>query len=333
MACALVAAELATSSAAAADPGKPGVCHQVALPVALASGQRQDQQITGTLCEPNVWASGPHTLDILIHGYTYDSRYWDWPQDPRLYSFADKDLAAGRATFAYDRLGDGGSSHPLSVEITPQSDAYQLHQVIGWSRKTYASVDLIGHSYGSYVSALETGEYNDADRLVLTGLLHGEGSSFLLLQPSMYPALLDPRFSGRSLDPNYVTTRPDTRGTLFYHHADPSVIDFDEAHKDLGADAQLALAALQHFISPPPLNETLDITRPVLLIDGQEDAVFCGITLNCRNEQAVLAHESAFYPHSPSLSMRTIADTGHDLALHPTADQSFAEINDWVDTQ
>src|SRR5438128_8586101 len=91
----------ATSHANAADSAL-GNCQAVRLPVALAAGQPSDKIISATYCQPHTWADGPQQIDILTNGATYNSSYWDWPQDPVLYSYVDKTLQAGRATFNYD---------------------------------------------------------------------------------------------------------------------------------------------------------------------------------------------------------------------------------------
>src|SRR5688572_14466912 len=89
-------------------------CTSVQKPVALGPGQPAIYQISGTLCLPTTWAPGPHQIDVLVHGATYDRSYWDWPQQSPAYSFVMRTLQAGRATFAYDTLGAGQSSRPVS---------------------------------------------------------------------------------------------------------------------------------------------------------------------------------------------------------------------------
>src|SRR5690348_5053650 len=86
-----------------------GACRTVQLSVALVPGGPASQTLSGTLCLPAHWADGPHAVDVLTSGATYTQQYWDWPQDPELYSYVAKTLAAGRATFAYDRVGTGAS--------------------------------------------------------------------------------------------------------------------------------------------------------------------------------------------------------------------------------
>src|SRR6266568_5396043 len=102
----------ATNGAVFADPpARLGHCHTVTVPVTLPTGQAA--HLAGHLCTP---AHGYATTAlVLVHGATYDSAYWSWPQDPWRYSFVWQALAVGYSVVAVDRLGDGQSSRPLST--------------------------------------------------------------------------------------------------------------------------------------------------------------------------------------------------------------------------
>ncbi|HEY3905830.1 MAG TPA: alpha/beta fold hydrolase [Streptosporangiaceae bacterium] len=314
-----------------------GFCEKVDLPVALWPHAGLTQNVSGTYCAPGIWAGGPHEIDVLTPGATYNRLYWDWPVDPDLYSYVDKTLAAGRATFDYDRIGTGASSHPPSVDITIDTDAYVLHQVVTWLRGTlgYGQVNLIGHSLGSVISVQEAGRYHDVNRVVLTGLLQvpDVGIHFVTTLASLlYPAGQDPQFAGRGLDPGYLTTIPGDRAADFYSaSADPAVISYDEAHKDVVAVTDLATLATTWALSPGQ-NISDSITAPVLVVIGEQDAIFCADppVIDCAKTAALLATEAPYFTGSQSLTVDSIPDTGHDLALHPTADQSFEDISDWI---
>jgi pimeloyl-ACP methyl ester carboxylesterase len=316
-----------------------GNCQSIALPVALAPGQPASQSIAGSYCQPAVWAPGPPEVDVLTPGATYNASYWNWPQDPALYSYVDKTLAAGRATFDYDRIGTGASSHPPSAEIVIGVEAYVLHQIVSWLRGTqgYGQVNLIGHSLGSVISIAEAGTYQDVSRVVVTGLLHlpNIGVGFATTLASlMYPAMLDPQFIGAGLGAGYLTTLPGARAKDFYSAAaDPAVIAYDEAHKDVVPVSDLASLATTWAL-PPGLNASDSITAPVLVVIGEQDAIFCADppVLDCTQPADLLASEAPYYADAASLSIDTIADTGHDIALHPSADQSFGLINQWIMT-
>jgi len=334
---ALIIAPLATITRTSA--ASPSDCQAVTLPVSLLPGQPADQTISGTYCTPTTWASGTHTIDVATPGGTYNHLYWDWPQDPATYSYVDKTLQAGRATFNYDRLGTGASSHPLSTTLTVNNEAYVLHQVVQWLRtnKQYQTIDLVGHSYGSIISIQEAGFYHDVNRLVATGLVHlpniAGGFANALISLS-HPAILDPVLASQNLDPGYITTTPGTRKQLFYSSsADPAVIVYDEAHKDVAPLTGLATLATTWYL-PPLLNASNGVRVPVLVVLGQEDSLFCGLPslLTCNNDSQLRSFEAPYYTSAPSLTAITVPKTAHDIALHPSANQSFAQINSWIQT-
>ena len=314
-----------------------GSCTHVLLPVSLGVGQPATQTIAGTLCTPLVWAPGSHAIDILSPGGTYNSLYWNWPQDPQLYSYVDKTLQAGRATFDYDRLGTGQSSHPLSTSFTLPTEAYVLHEILSWARgEGYSQVNSLGHSYGSMVALQEAGTYNDANRLVITGLLHIPNIGVGLPRgfASLWPAALDPEFAGSGLDLGYVTTEPGTRGSLFYaSSADPTVISYDEAHKDVISSTAVATSGTTYAV-PAPLNASDRITEPVFVVVGQEDGLFCTVPggLDCSSAASVRTAETPYYLSAASLDTAVVPNTGHDVALHPSANTSFGMINQWLET-
>lgn len=285
----------------------------------------------GTFCRPYRPAQDKHEIDVLTEGATYTGMYWDWPVNPRQYSYVSKTLAEGRATFTYDRIGAGKSSHPVSTAITETSDAYVLHQLLGMLQKLgYKKVNSIGHSYGSGIALEEAATYGDITRLVLTGYLHHASNP--AVTAGNYPANQDPAFAMAGLDGGYLTTRPGARQTSFYSSsADPQVVAYDEAHKDLVSRTGLLDFIAKRGVTPAD-NISAKVTVPVLLVTGEQDAIFCydSAAFNCSDTAAVTANEALYYANARSLQVSMIAATGHDIALHPTADQSFTLINHWI---
>jgi pimeloyl-ACP methyl ester carboxylesterase len=326
------------SMASAATVDGAASCQTVRLPVSLGTDELDNEIVSGTLCNPQAWTH-IQSVDVLTPGATYNGTYWNWPQDPSLYSYVDKTLAAGRATFDYDRIGTGKSSHPLSTDITFQSDTYVLHEIIGWLRyqEGYRYVNSIAHSYGSGLAVEEAGQYDDVSELVVTGFLHDlTNPNFAKIATDLYPANLDAEFSGQGLDSGYLTTIPGTRGSLFYDQAtaDPSVIAYDETHKDTISATNLA-TGLPLAELPAGANISNAVTAPVLLVVGQDDGLFCGAvptTPNCTSNSSVHNFEAPYYTSAASLTAVTIPSTGHDLAVSPSANQSFAAINRWIGT-
>lgn len=330
----LVTAVVAFASFARLIPAQAQtVCSESApLLVSLAPGTPANQTVHGTLCTPSYWPSSSHQIDILTSGATYNRSYWDFPTNQPSYSYVKKTANAGRAAFAYDRIGVGTSSHPPSADISVVTDAYVLRQIVQRMRSIgYSKVNLIGHSYGSSVSIREAATYHDVNRVVVTGLLHSAGPKAATLATSLHPANLEPRFANQSLDSGYVTTLPGTRGDLFYNvnGADPSVITKDEATKDIYSTATIP-QLLVDVQTPAALNITNQVTVPVLLVTGVQDGLVCGLPVDCSSEPAVQANEAPYFTHSPSMTARTIQNTGHDLTLHYSAATSFAIINQWL---
>lgn len=308
-----------------------GTCQTVTVKARLAPLLPKNLDIVGDLCVPTAWAEGERRVDVLVHGGSYNRSYWDFPVSYPDYSYVDRALAAGRATFAYDRLGVGDSSRPLSALVTLQADAYVLHQIITWARANEQDLDkvtIIGHSLGSITVIEEAGTYNDADAVIVTGLLHSIGPGVVPIFGAFSVAALDPKFAGHIFDPGYLTTTPGQRGVFYGGTVDPAVVAYDEINKDVAAS--LTVAGGSATLLPSLLNKSASITSHVLLVSGDLDMTFCGITLSCSDPAAILAHETPYYNNAASLQTRVIADTGHNLALHPSASTSFDAINQWI---
>lgn len=303
-----------------------GWCVTAEVPVSPADGQARSWEVSATYCQPFRWQG--REVDILTHGATYTGDYWDWKQQPELYSYVGKTLAAGRATLDYDRIGNGDSTRPLSTEITMASDAWVLHQLVrGLHFLGYRQINSVSHSYGSGVALAEASTYDDVSTVVLSGYLHRPSNP--AVTAGNYPANLDPKFADAGLDGGYLTSRPGVRGTSFHAPtSDPAVVAFDDEHKDL-----VSLTGLLGFLSARGVPAGDNISRlvnvPVLVVNGQQDAIFCyqPAVFNCADEAAVTANEAPFYQ---SVEVHTVADSGHDLTLHQSANVSFGIINHWL---
>jgi len=308
-------------------------CQSATIHVGLALGLPKNQTVSGTLCTPSSYTSGTQ-VDVLVHGASYNRIYWDFPTNYPQYSYVKKTLGAGRATFAYDRLGTGATSRPVSALVTTGTDSYVLHQIVQWLRdeKDFPTVNSIGHSFGSIMAVDEAATYNDVDRVVATGLSHALGTIFTTGNFPFIPAALDPKFAGQGYDAGYLTSQQNTRGGLFYSSTgDSTVIAEDEATKDVASATQFGngIAELQ---VPAGLNISNSVHAPVLVVLGQQDILFCGVLLDCSQDANVQNFEAPFYTSAASLTARTIANTGHDIALHPSNDTSFGIINDWINS-
>lgn len=310
-------------------------CQSLYVPVALGDGEPAQYSIYGELCNPS---SGPgHTVQLLIPGGTYGHIYWDFSYQPQLYSYVRALNAAGYSTFNIDRIGTGLSSHPLLDQggVTMESNAYVVHEIVQDLRsglmgnQPFARVLLVSHSLGSAIAWIEAGTYHDVDGVIISGLLHHLNATMLAnVLATFYPAALDPRFAGKGFGVGYLTTDPGTRKKDFYYlpDVDPNVIALDEATKETATDGEAVTFA-------PTLVDGISaqITVPVLLIVGQQDAILCGLgATDCSSDAAVQQAEAPYYASQAQLQVAVIPNAGHDINLHEAAPLEFAAATTWA---
>jgi pimeloyl-ACP methyl ester carboxylesterase len=323
-------------------PGAP-----VSVPIGDLAGP---QHVLVKLCLPD--GPPPSTVQLLVHGITYDHRYWNIadPADPasNRYSWEAAAAGAGYATLAIDRIGNGQSSHPISALVDINSNASVVHQVVQALRAgaiespgspvAFDKVVLVGHSYGSMTAWFAASRYQDVDGLIITGATHNvrEVQAPLSVEANHYPAMLDPQFASSGLDPGYVTSRPGTRAALFYTDyamddglgVDPRIIERDEQTK--GTVTQFELVNY-----PIVFRTALDIRTPVLLVIGDQDVLFCGqapldLGAPCSSATALVASEAHWYGPSASLDAVILRGTGHNLNAFPSAPRAFGMAMDWL---
>ena len=190
---------------------------------------------------------------------------------------------------------------------------------------------LLGHSSGSGVVTQEASTYRDVDGVIVTGFLHRVSTSplpgVLAVPLSLYPAMLDPAFATKGLDPGYLTTRPGARGNSGFYNtavADPGVIAYDNATKDVVSAAHAA--GFVAVVNSPSVSRNVDV--PVLSIVGSFDGGFCNAP-NCPQAGT----ERTAWSAAAQLEMRVIPTAGHDIHLHgaPYADAEFRFIREWLD--
>lgn len=296
-------------------------CTAERFEVKLAENDPTTQTIAGSLCTK----PANRTLLITLHGATYNRMYWDWPQDPSTYSFV-QNQSHRVSVLNLDRLGAGESDHPTSALVTGTTQAYAVHQIVQTMRtRGFENVILVGHSLGCGIAVLEAATYHDVDGLILTGFMHSLAEGGRQVPMSLYPATLDPQFADLLLDPGYLTTRPGERSmSAFYNTAiaDPAVIAYDEAHKDVVTATDTA-----QFVSV--INNrsyAREVHVPVLSLQGQYDAGFCDLP-DCPQAK----REPDAWSPAAQLELHVIPDAGHNIHLHAAiAHIEFDYISEWL---
>jgi pimeloyl-ACP methyl ester carboxylesterase len=311
------------------------VCRAVSVPASLDI--LLPVVVSGVLCDP---ATGPSaTIQVLLHGATYNSTYWDFPYQPEKYSYVHAANDAGYSTLNIDRVGYGRSSHVLSVLLTGTAQALVVHQLIGRLRagliggNRYPRVVLVGHSVGSGIAIIEAATFHDVQGVILTGLAHPSSVSGLLAAFTRftYPALLDPKFAADAPDPGYLTTVPGTREAFFYSDTDvdPQVVAVDEATKDRVSITELADVLTLAFTAP--ISRLIDV--PTLLVDGSQDSLFCTglLASDCSSSAALRADEAPFFSSQAQLRAYVQVGAGHDVALSLDSGDGFHAMLTWAD--
>ncbi|ROS38425.1 alpha/beta hydrolase [Amycolatopsis thermoflava] len=329
-ACLAVPAAAATAGQEVAD------CSRSFTPVRLAAGQAADHLVYGELCLPK--GRRPHAVQVTVHGGAYTHVYWDFPYQPENYSYVEHMTRAGFATFTIDRIGNGASSRPLGALVDVATNGFVVHQLVDALRRgtlrnsggvSFAKVVLAGHSLGSSVVFDVASKYpGDADGVIITGMAHRFAAGIASVVPALsWPAFLEPRF--HTLDPSYLTTRPGTRGELFYDlsNADPEVIAIDEATKGTTTLPEAA-TFLPYLID----GTTSRIHLPVLVVLGQHDRLFCGgVTgTDCSSSEALLEQERPFYPPDAELEAFALPNAGHDINLQRNSAAWFNVAEQWL---
>ena len=357
---ALLAAVLpATAADAAHYPPGTRECRESLVPVDTTSAflepggtgtenHLENQSIFVRYCQPVAKPSS--TVQVLVHGITYDHAYWDIP-DPDggdRYSYEAAAAKAGYATLAIDRIGAGKSSHPTSYQVDINSNAATVRAVIHALREGKISspekiatpvkkVVLVGHSYGSMTSWFVAQNNPEVNAVVLTGATHNvrEIETPLRVSAPLYPSFLDDRFEYKAYDPGYLTIRPGTRPDPYYlpdKNYDSRVLAWDEANK-----GTVTFSELNNY--PMIFRTPLDIRVPVFLIIGSADGIFCSLAAGdmgapCDTAEHLIASEGPqLGSQVPSIDAYIVKGAGHALNAVRTSQETFTAIQKWIHTQ
>ncbi|WP_146653187.1 alpha/beta hydrolase [Labilithrix luteola] len=306
-------------------------CDEVNFNVTL-DGAPGNYRIAGEICKPRFGQN--RTLQILIHGASYNRTYWNFPYKPAWYSYVRHANLAGYTTIALDRLGHGASDHPPGPLVTVHESANTIHQIVTAIRNGSATdatghpihfdkIVLVGHSFGSNISWTEAGIYGDVDGIVLTGISHLQNPPGAPLTVTYaYPAEYDPKFAASGIQ-GYLTTIPGKRGEMFYYlpGASSQAISVDEDTKDVVPFGLL-------FDQFTTYGLTQNIHVPVLNVTGNYDTLACDLP-SCTGS-GTLSTEGSNYPADACFTQYIVPNAGHSINMHYSAPLAHAYTQDWV---
>lgn len=317
------------------------VCTQHTIPVTTSSTDPTVYNISGRLCLRDNAGRGMKTVEVMVSGLTYDHNYFNISYQPNTYSYVYAATSRGYSTFNIDRLGVGLSDKPPADKLTVQTHAHTVEQIIRKLRagaiggRAFTTVVGIGHSLGAGILQYLSGTYTDPaglpDYLILSGWLRqGNVTTLTTLGVSMYDAAADPAFTSAGLPAGYITTKPSTRGTVFYNtpYSETTMITLDESIKQTGT-----LGERQTLAAVRASTVTLNIKVPVLLSVGQKDSLQCDTAqgLPCGTAAEILARESAYYGVKACLTAYASVGSGHSVNLHQKARDSYNYHHSWLD--
>ncbi|MFE5023365.1 alpha/beta hydrolase [Streptomyces sp. NPDC056656] len=289
--------------------------------------------MAGWLTQPE--AAKRNELQILLHGASYDHRYWDWPFAPQNYSYVRFATENHCATLAVDRIGSGMSSRPPGRENTMRAQARALSHLVeaartgGLAAHAFDRVVLVGHSLGSILAGAEAAWYADVDAVVMTGHLgvdSGAKNNDARLDAGFRPVAQDPAVGHLTglVDDAYLTPNPEHRVPMFYvpANADPEVIALDERIKGV-----ITLAEVSDMGTAADAGESIRV--PTLAMLGELDAM----QFDPATEKSTYEAVKRATPQAPTcFEYVVLAGVGHNINLHRDAPVAYRMIGEWLDS-
>ncbi|KAI8628357.1 Alpha/Beta hydrolase protein [Xylariaceae sp. FL1651] len=297
---------------------------------ALASKQilvSNSYEISARLCLPQVQSNQGrgNSLQLLVHGATFNKNMWDIQNEPEKYSWVRRMSNEGYPTLAIDLVGNGNSTFPDGLlETQTQTYVEIVHQVIQKLRngevggKRWTNIIMVGFSIGGITANSLAQQYpKDVDTIVFHGI--SWDASWI------YPAFLSGlQVPAQQADPDkwghlqsFYQTQSTREGRLvacFYGSYDPSMAEYDWLTRDfdtLGA----AITFTYHLVEAPAFK------GPVFLGIGRSDSTFCGGEV-CRDQPYALYSR---FPHAKAHDVKIYEETGHLILYHHSAQQLMAD--------
>ncbi|KAK3939767.1 putative cardiolipin-specific deacylase, mitochondrial [Diplogelasinospora grovesii] len=291
--------------------------------------------VNGLYCEPRGQKRKADTLEVLVHGITYNKTMWSGMGFGSPYDWLAYANSRGYAALSIDRVGHGTNPErpdPLNV-VQPQLHVETLHYLFNAARsghnrafggRNFDKVVFVGHSYGCFLgTALASQHPGDADAMVLTGFATTiDFSDVTNAQWAGAAHVMPQRFAGVPL--GYVALVQQAQRTAsFYAGAyDPAIPPVDFAYEDTLSCGEVG--ALGSILQP-----AAGYANPVLVVTAVDDAFFCKPPkATC---EGILATSASYFPNVTDYSYFAPENTGHDLTLHYSAPATFKQVHDWLD--
>ena len=291
-------------------------------------------EIAGVYCKPTGASQveqDRNSLQILLHGNTYNSLVWEGYGCLPTYSWAEFANSHGFATLALDMLGHGASSHPAPDTILQLSlEASAIHSVVKLLHsgnnalgRAFDHLTFVGHSYGSITGSAIARMYpEDFDSMVLTAF----SSQTIFPSPNLdlraEPAAgVSPKFRGLNSGHLTSTTQCGVESAFYAGAFDPAVVAVDFRHHDILTVGEIGSVTLGFQTAE-------DFKGNILLVTGDQDRIFCPISLGtCRS---ILNQTKQLFPQADHFDFHIPSETGHTIMLHRSAQNTFSFVTNWL---
>ncbi len=248
------------------------------------------------------------TVQLLVHGITYNKYYWDHP-------YVSYMKSTRQSTVAVDLIGVGDS---CKKSVSIDEDAYTLNQVIKELRTEYKFLHLIGHSNGANVAIKTQSVYGGADKLVVQGKGFERGPLVPYFDSIVGRYVIMDTTSEEFVKNN--TFVFNLRPVMFYYWPEASVIAMMFKKVDSTMSSQQLrfsydLGILKGYQQAQILG-VKNIKIPVLLQMGEHDLV---APYDCK--------EKLYWNNAV---LQKINNTGHVFNMHKTCRDTWKRMNSWL---
>ncbi|KIW69777.1 hypothetical protein PV04_05635 [Phialophora macrospora] len=280
----------------------------------VSSSSRWRIQYQRQICFPPS-SQNTSVVQFLTHGIAFSKTYWDFASPNN--SHVETAAAAGHATFSYDRLGIGESSHPDPIQVVQGplqiAIAQSLVQLLRngtLAGRRFSRIIGVGHSYGSALttsvasrnpSALFAASLNlEVAATSRSQRFPGEADGYLLPSPQygiQYSFFRSPNFDPELLAKAYATVQTTTVGEQF-------------TMGTVGAPAR-------------------NFTGPVLIVDGGND-LFCDGDCQYRTNIPSASLRTLFPRATNTSTTYILSGARHGVNLVANAPQAFERIQTFI---
>jgi len=293
-------------------------------------------RIQGRLVGPRealIATEGPRAVTLYLHELAHGQWFWRFTPVPP-YDYVAAQARAGHTSIVIDRLGYGLSPRPPGTQTCLGAQADMAHQIVDQLRSgVYASQELMpvafervaiaGHGLGGAVAESATYSFGNVDALVLLGWASGGFTSQAIQTKTAQDIACatggEPSEPGGSPGYAYFHSSAESYRETDFHDVDPAV--FGLANGMRARDPCGDNASIDLIITSSAMHSD-EITVPVLLVHGMEDATY--------DQPEAGEQQGELYGASEDVTTIFIEDASHALTLERKATEMREQVAAWL---